>query len=78
MYCNFRRRSWHEPDLEHRGPDLERRVSEDASFGTMLTLRDEYSAPMTLHEESTSDTETTTPPALTISSPTAAENISGQ
>lgn len=74
--CFRLRRSWHEPDLERRGPDLERRVSEDASYGKTLTLRDEYDTRMPLPEETGSDTESTAAPTLTISSPTAAENIS--
>lgn len=49
------RKSWAEPELE-------RRVSEDASFG-FSGLSDP------LREESVSDTECTTPPALAISSP---------
>lgn len=74
--CFRLRRSWHEPDLERRGPDLERRVSEDASYGKTLTLRDEYDTRMPLPEETGSDTESTAAPTLTISSPTAAEKIS--
>ena len=76
-WCFRLRRSWHEPDLERRGPNLERRVSEDASYGNNLTLRDEYDTRMPLPEETGSDTESTAPPTLTISSPTGAENVSG-
>ena len=66
------RRSWHEPDLERSGPNLERRVSEDAPYSKSLTLREEFDTSMPLHEETNSDTESaTTPPKLTISSPTA-------
>lgn len=71
------RRSWHEPDLERRGPDLERRVSEDATYGRTLSVRDEYDTPTTLPEETNSDTESTTPPVLTVSSPTATESVYG-
>ena len=59
MHCHVviprLRKSWAEPDLE-------RRVSEDASFGLSG-----FSDP--LHEETLSDNESTTPPALNISSP---------
>ena len=78
MYWCFRlRRSWHEPDLERRGPDLERRVSEDATYGRTLSVRDEFDTSMTLPEETNSDTESATTPTLTVSSPTAADNIYG-
>ncbi|XP_065911634.1 liprin-alpha-2-like isoform X2 [Dysidea avara] len=57
------RKSWAEPELE-------RRVSEDASFGLS-------SLSNTLREESVSDNESTTPPALTISSPTENHGLYG-
>ena len=77
MWRCFRlRRSWHEPDLERRGPDLERRASEDTSYGKTLTVRDEYDTRMPLPEETGSDTESTVAPTLTIPSPTNADNIS--
>ena len=65
------RRSWHEPDLEQRRPELERRVSEDATHGRTLSVRDEFDTSMTLPEETNSDTESVTTPTLTVSSPTA-------
>jgi len=56
------RKSWAEPELE-------RRVSEDASFG-LHGLSDP------LREESVSDNESTTPPALNISISSPIENHS--
>ena len=74
-WCFRLRRSWHEPDLERSGPELQRRVSEDANHGRSLSVREEFDTSMTLPEETNSDTESVTLPTLTI--PTITENMYG-